>query len=474
MLPEQFGPATYDAANRLRTVGATQVSHDADGNLVSDGTTTYTWNARGQLAGQAGPGMSASFQYAADGRRQTRTVNGVTVNFLYDGANPVQEKTNGAVTANLTVAGTDGFQLRESGGTTRRYLTDAVGSTVGLVDNAGAGASYTYEPFGRTYTTGDDGGNTYEYTGRENDGTGLYFYRARYYSPVLQRFLSEDPIGFEGGNNLYGYVGNQPTTLTDPFGEKPKNSCATNSFTPDTPVRMADGSRKPISEVKPGDKVLATDPETGRTEERVVTATIEGEGRKQLVDITVDTDGDGIGDSTVTGTDGHPFWVAEPGEWREAEDLRQGDLLRTAAGTYVQVTAIDHRTVSQRVHNLTVDGLHTYYVLVGGTDVLVHNDSLDCKEGPNGWPVPNMDNCKACAEMIKGKIGGEIVHIKDKFGAPGLGPSKHDPNGRWTEHYAVVKDGRVYDGFTGPKGMPIDAYRKQWDYGDYLNFTPVG
>jgi RHS repeat-associated protein len=392
MLPEQFGPATYDAANRVRTVGATQVSHDADGNLISDGVTTYTWDARGQLSGLAGPGLTAGFQYAADGRRQARTVNGTTVSYLYDGQNPVQEKVNGAVTANMTVAGTDRFHLRESGGTTRRYLTDVVGSTVGLVDGTGAGASYTYEPFGRTYASGDDGGNPYEYTGRENDGTGLYFYRSRYYSPTLQRFVSEDPLGFEGGDNLYGYVENQPTALVDPMGTKPTNSCG-NSFTPDTEVRMADGTSKPIAEIKPGEKVLATDPETGRTEERVVTASIVGEGQKNLTDVAVDTDGDGTADDTITATDGHPFWVAGANQWRDAGDLRPGDMLRTAAGTYVQITAVEQRTAAQRVHNLTVDGLHTYYVLAGDVPVLVHN--IGGKKGGYGdacelfFPGPN-------------------------------------------------------------------------------------
>ncbi|MBM7861010.1 DNRLRE domain-containing protein [Lentzea nigeriaca] len=376
MLPEQFGLAVYDRANRVSAVGATTISHDPDGNLISDGVTTFSWNARGQLAGEAGPGMTASFDYAADGRRQGRTVNGVTTNYLYDGLNPLQEKVNGAVTATMTSIGTDGFQLRESGGTTRRYLVDGLGSTLGLVDNSGAGASYSYEPFGRTYTAGDDGGNPYQFAGREDDGTGLYYNRARYYSPVLQRFLSEDPIGFDGGSNLYGYVANQPTKLTDPMGTKPTSSrggCEQNSFTPETKVRMADGSAKPIGDIQLGDKVLATDPSTGLTEERVVTATIVGQGQKSLVDITIDTDDDGKGDSTLTATDGHPFWVPELDEWVKAEDLRPGALLRTSAGTYVQVTAVAQRTATQRVHNLTVDELHTYYVLAGETPVLVHN-----------------------------------------------------------------------------------------------------
>jgi len=61
--------------------------------------------------------------------------------------------------------------------------------------------------------------NNLTFTGREDDGTGVLYYRARYYSPRLQRFLSEDPLGFGGGDtNLYRYVGNTPQLASDPTG----------------------------------------------------------------------------------------------------------------------------------------------------------------------------------------------------------------------------------------------------------------
>ncbi|GAA2965655.1 DNRLRE domain-containing protein [Actinokineospora diospyrosa] len=374
VLPEAFGPAAYDLANRTSSVNGKVVGHDLDGNLVSDGQASYTWNSKGQLASVSAPGVNAGFTYGPDGRRQGRTVNGQTTGYLYDGQNPLQEKVNGSVTATMTATGVDGFHLRESGGTTRRYLTDARGSTVSLVDGAGAGASYSYEPFGRTYVTGSDAGNPHRFTGREDDATGLYYYRARYYSPVLQRFISEDPIGFDGGTNLYGYVANDPADLADPMGTKPTSAgnCYGNSFTPDTQVVLADGSSKAIGEVELGDRVLATDPATGRTDGRPVTATIVGDGQKDLVDISVDTNADGRADASVTATSGHPFWIA-PGTWVEAGKLHVGALLRTSAGTYVQVVAVAQRSQAQRVHNLTVDGPHTYYVLAGTTPVLVHN-----------------------------------------------------------------------------------------------------
>ena len=71
--------------------------------------------------------------------------------------------------------------------------------------------SYTYEPFGNATSSGTSSTNSFQFTGRENDGTGLDYLRARYYSPTLQRFLSEDPIELAGGDpNLYAYVFNRP------------------------------------------------------------------------------------------------------------------------------------------------------------------------------------------------------------------------------------------------------------------------
>lgn len=151
-------------------------------------------------------------------------------------------------------------------------------------------------------------------------------------------------------------------------------ACKRNSFVPGTLVLMADGTQKPIEDVKVGDYVIATDPETGRTEAKPVTALIPGDGTKNLVKIAVDVDGS-RGDATaaITATDEHPFWVPSLREWMNAGDLQPGMWLRTSAGTHIQVTAIKKWTATQRVHNLTVDDLHTYHVLADGQAILVHN-----------------------------------------------------------------------------------------------------
>jgi RHS repeat-associated protein len=93
-----------------------------------------------------------------------------------------------------------------------------------LLGSSGAiQTEYNYEPFGRGTTTGIASSNKQTYTGREDDGTGLYYYRSRYYSPTRQRFVSQDPLDLAAGDvNLYAYVGNNPVNYRDPFGlEKP-------------------------------------------------------------------------------------------------------------------------------------------------------------------------------------------------------------------------------------------------------------
>jgi RHS repeat-associated protein len=214
--------ATYDAANRIATWGGTTFNYDLNGNLTSDGTTTYTWNTRNQLTSLSG-GVSASFTYEGMGRRRGKTISGTTTNFLYDDLNIVQELSGTALTANLlTGLGIDETFTRAVSGGTSTVLVDSLGSTLALADASGAvQTQYTFEPFGATTVSGATTTNAQQYTGRENDGTGLYAYRARFYSPGLQRFISEDPIEFAGGDvNLYAYVGNQPTMWRDPIGLK--------------------------------------------------------------------------------------------------------------------------------------------------------------------------------------------------------------------------------------------------------------
>ncbi len=140
---------------------------------------------------------------------------------MYDGLNVVQELSGTTPIANLlTSLGLDEILLRTDAAGLRSFLTDALGSTLALADGTGTlVTNYTYDPFGKTTVAGIASTNAFKYTGREDDGTGLYYYRARYYHPQLQRFIAQDPIEFEGGDvNLYAYVENAPINFDDPLG----------------------------------------------------------------------------------------------------------------------------------------------------------------------------------------------------------------------------------------------------------------
>ncbi|WP_371617575.1 RHS repeat-associated core domain-containing protein [Streptomyces sp. NBC_00454] len=162
-----------------------------------------------------------------------------------------------------------------------------------------------------------------------------------------------------------------------------------NSFVPGTKVLMADGSSKPIEDVAIGDEVVATNAESGATTAQPVVAQIIGEGQKNLVEITIDTDGSaGDASEKLTATDGHPFWAPSLDRWLKATDLTAGQWLQTSSGTWVQVTEIQRWTQQKKVRNLTVASEHTYYVLAGAAPILVHNCDVALgqkSEGTYAW-----------------------------------------------------------------------------------------
>ncbi|MET8566243.1 HNH/ENDO VII family nuclease [Streptomyces flaveolus] len=143
-------------------------------------------------------------------------------------------------------------------------------------------------------------------------------------------------------------------------------------FLAGTDVLLADGSTKDIEDVKLGDKVLATDPKTGETAPRKVTRLIRTDGDKYFNELSIATK-DGI--EKLTATHEHPFWSPSRHDWIPAGELTPGTTLRTEKGDTVIVTGNRAFTRHARTYNLTVDDLHTYYVLAGQTPVLVHNSS---------------------------------------------------------------------------------------------------
>jgi len=224
LLPSAVASASYDVANEQTAFAGATLTYDANGNLTNDGVNSYQWDARNRLIGMTG-GTTASFRYDALGRRVSKTLStqssALSTGFLYDGNDIAAEIGGGAVGANYVRSlNIDEPFIRQTGSGNEFYHADALGSSMALSTGQGAPATtYGYEPFGKTTVTGTSS-NAFQYTGRENDGTGLMYYRARYYQPRLQRFLVEDPFQLNGGDiNFYSYVGNNPENWVDPSGK---------------------------------------------------------------------------------------------------------------------------------------------------------------------------------------------------------------------------------------------------------------
>ena len=219
--PATTANGTFDDNHRQTSWNGQAIAYDANGNMLSDGTRTYHWDVRDQLVEiKQGGSTIATFTYDALGRRVGRTEAGAATSYLYDGPNAVQETQGAIVNPVLTGLGIDERIARNDAGGRSYFLRDILGSTRALTSNTGNVVQrYDYSPYGDSTQTSPSFSNPYLFTGRERDASGLYYYRARYYSVDMGRFVSEDPIGLLGGLNTYAYVGGNPVSYVDPTGE---------------------------------------------------------------------------------------------------------------------------------------------------------------------------------------------------------------------------------------------------------------
>lgn len=225
LLPSPKTAQTADEANRVNQFGGTNYSFDAKGQTSSrtdsGGTTVFNWDARGRMTSANLPnGQTVSYGYDALGRRRSRSANNQTTQFVYDRRDVVQDKQSANIQADyVNGLGIDNkLKISNSSGSLY-YLKDHLGSTQGLTGVSGNVAEWQrYEAFGNSNVSNSL--TRYGYTGRERDEqTGLNYYRARWYDAQQGRFITQDPIGFQGGDtNIYRYVKNNVINSVDPSG----------------------------------------------------------------------------------------------------------------------------------------------------------------------------------------------------------------------------------------------------------------
>ena len=234
-----YGDASW--SDLLTSIGGQSLTADEIGNLLSDGTWTYTWQHGRQLAGMSKTGTNIAYGYDSDGKRITKTVNGTTYNYHYLGDQLV-ELTWGGNKLHFTYDSTGPLSVN-CNGTEYFYVKNAQGDVTGLVSASGTRVvTYTYDAWGNLLaTTGSLAAtlgeqNPLRYRGYVYDTeTGLYYLQSRYYNPTWGRFINADEYLSTGqsffGNNVFAYCYCSPVNLTDHTGKMAEAAACFGVFT---------------------------------------------------------------------------------------------------------------------------------------------------------------------------------------------------------------------------------------------------
>jgi RHS repeat-associated protein len=227
---------SFNSTNEEIKLDACNVQYDADGNVTNDCNFQYAYDEENRLTASTPLGGSAPpghYQYDALGRRVQKIAGAITTQYFYDDARIIEEQNGSGTTQATYVYGNyiDEILTMDRSGQPYYYHQNALWSVEAVTDHSGAVAeSYSYDAYGLPNTGSINAwgtahsaiGNPWLFTGRQSDEeTGLYFYRARYYDPVKDRFLQRDPLEYGISMNLYSYVADRPTVLADPHGQAP-------------------------------------------------------------------------------------------------------------------------------------------------------------------------------------------------------------------------------------------------------------
>lgn len=218
----------YDIGNRIQNANDIAFGFDPNGNMTSRTqggiTTNYAYDSEHRLTGISGPD-NAAYVYDIFGNRREATRNAVITRYVLDINGPMSQvlmETDGNNNPKYYYIYGLGLiaRIAANGVTTRYYHSDFRGSTIAMTDqNANITHKYAYDAFGKVLDQVEEDFNPFRYVGTfgvMDEQNGLYFMRARYYDPLIGRFLSEDPVW---DVNLYDYANSNPVINIDPLGK---------------------------------------------------------------------------------------------------------------------------------------------------------------------------------------------------------------------------------------------------------------
>jgi RHS repeat-associated protein len=215
---------TFDAAHEMTHTGTSTVTDDTRGNLVSQvptsGSGAYVaYDQANRMTGFYLAGNFTSYVYNGDGLRTSKTTGASTSTFTWDTTAGIPLLLSDGSTSYLYGPGDLPIEQINTAGTTTYLLHDQQGSTTLLTDGSGAVVgTYNYIPFGATPTHTGTANTQLRYDGQYQDNeSGLYYLRARYYNPTTGQFITRDPL--EGQTSQpYEYAADDPIRLADPTG----------------------------------------------------------------------------------------------------------------------------------------------------------------------------------------------------------------------------------------------------------------
>ncbi|MRR31996.1 RHS repeat-associated core domain-containing protein, partial [bacterium] len=243
---QNFDNALVTTANLPVSV---YLSYDQNGNLLTDGLRWFDYDAADRLVRVYQPGAwKAEFTYDGLSRRRVTQdyawQDGAWIltnetRYVYLGRLVIQERNVGNTpTATYTrgldlsatwdgAGGIGGLLARTDLNGAAFYHNDGAGNITSLINSQGQiQARYIYDPFGNLVSKRGPlaDANLYRFSSKEHHPhSRLYYYGFRFYEPNLQRWINRDPIGFDGGINLYAFVSNDPMAKVDTDGDKDHN-----------------------------------------------------------------------------------------------------------------------------------------------------------------------------------------------------------------------------------------------------------